>query len=317
MMMPIDRIDFMDYLRNNLDETELADIESEAKRKISNLQILSFINNPNGDGRIVALFDNHIVFVDRRYTGGPILAGEVWLCSLEFNSSVYIATPLKRITSTILLELDAPIRNGIIEQLWKEKKDQYEAHFEELYRQNLTQELTTKFNGELKDALSKKDDEISTLKDTISGLKQELMELRSDKNIDHIDLTSDEIALYSDEPEQNVATSPVEFAHTPKCNNYDPLHSVNQPYKYNDVYRTNYNSITSTAFTERRYSVHISPNLSVILVRPDNNGDVPCVNNSLCLYGLNALIPFNGREKMEAEYSSKYNGMIISTRFKP
>lgn len=317
--MPIERINLIDYQRENFTEKELEELQNRADEVIGKLRILSFITNPNGDGRIVSRYNNLIVLVDWDYKGPPVAPGEVWLCSLESGNSVYIATPLKRITSNILMELDPSLKNSIIDELWNEKRDFYEAQFEEKYRQSLTQELSARFKQEGEDAIAGKDLEIGELNKRIAELKQELMDVRSDKGIKSFELTSDIIDISSDEEvcKPVVSTDVPVRSYEPVRPVNDPLHTISQSYGYDDVYRVNLNAIASSAFTEKRYSVHISPNLSVILVCPDDDGDVVCVNNSLCLYGLEFIIPFKGRERMEAEYSSKYNGMLISTRFKP
>lgn len=317
--MPIERIDLIDYQRENFTEEELEELRGKTDEVIGKLRILSFITNPNGDGRIVSRYNGLIVLVDWDYKGPSVVPGEVWLCSLESGNSVYIATPLKRITSNILMELDPSLKNSIIGELWNEKRDFYEAQFEDRYRQSLTQELSVQFKQEKEDAIAGKDFEIGELNKRIAELKQELLDVRSEKGIKSFELASDIIDLSSDEEVRKPVVDtgvPVRSYETVRSVN-DPLHTVSQSYRYDDVYRTNLNSITSSAFTEKRYSVHISPNLSVILVCPDDGGDVICVNNSLCLHGLDSMIPFKGRERMEAEYSSKYNGMLISTRFKP
>lgn len=328
MTMPVERINLIDYQRENLTEEELEEMNVQAEKEVSKLVVLSFRTNPNGDGRTVSQYSKMFVFVDWDYKGPSVLPGEVWLCSIEKNNSVYLATPLKRITSNILLELDPILKKSIIDQLWKENKKSYEEQFDEKYRQNLTQELSEQYLEQEKKAIAAKDEEIEGLNRKISELKKELSDIRSEKRIESFELASDIIDISS--VEENTRTEAVEdeSIHNvrPAIPNVvqgvvrpkdDPLHAVSQSYRYKDVRRTNRNSISSSAFTEGKYSVHISPNKHVILVRPDDDGDVVCVNNSLCIYGLEFIISYIGEEEMEAEYSSKYNGMLISTRFKP
>ena len=75
--------------------------------------------------------------------------------------------------------------------------------------------------------------------------------------------------------------------------------------------RTGPNLIRSESFTEDRYDVHMSPNRKYLLVEPDEQGEVVCVNRTLFLGNLESLSPYNGPMELLARRSDKYGGMLI------
>jgi len=77
------------------------------------------------------------------------------------------------------------------------------------------------------------------------------------------------------------------------------------------VRRDGPDSISSDSFDKSRYFVHLSADHRVIIVRPHNEGDVVCMDNTIVLAGLSLVSTFNGPYEMVSEYNYSYGGILI------
>ena len=78
-----------------------------------------------------------------------------------------------------------------------------------------------------------------------------------------------------------------------------------------DVERVGENTLYSPSFTDNRYFVHLSPNRNYLVIRPSEKGRAVCINNRIELERFGDVKPFTGKEKLNAEYSRRYGGMLV------
>ena len=67
----------------------------------------------------------------------------------------------------------------------------------------------------------------------------------------------------------------------------------------------------SESFEDGRYFVHVSPNRKIMLIRRHDDGGVFCVNHQLMIQDLERLSAFSERKELKAEYSQKYNVILV------
>ena len=128
--MTEERLDFMDWQRDMSNVVESNGFtQDDYREQIRRLKVLGFHIDRKGVN-IVSEIDGVIVFVDRKYSGEKVLAGDVWLCSATMVGMVYYAMPLKKITSSMIMGLSDEIRDQIIDALWCSNRSEFERIFE-------------------------------------------------------------------------------------------------------------------------------------------------------------------------------------------
>ena len=330
-------------LQRKLMDSDISDvvaydfIEKTKKR----LYLLSFALDAKGKN-IVSHIKGTIVFVDSKFPG-KVEVGDTWICTADLaDSNVYYAMPIYKVTVSLLMNMDEGLRYEMIDALYKRNKKMFEAEFAERYKEEV-------HDSAVLDARSEYDGIIAQLQAQVSELdlqlkqnrilsqsvmaaprpEPEMIELGSDvddiapielgsedDNVEPIELGSD---VGSEPAEQRNPISTAPHTIPSMYRNSTPgIPEIRTPEKaasasaivYN-VERLDENTLYSESFTDQKYFIHISPDRNLLVVRPNSFGSVFCINNKVKLKGLGKLSEFTGHKRLVAEYSDRYEGMII------
>ncbi len=277
-------------------------IDYDLRGIVSQFRVLRFDLDRVGD-KVVSKIDNEIVFIDRRWEGDRPKVGEIWVCRVTHPGTVYVAEPLVRVDPSFLMGLGESQRREIMDTLWKDHSDLFENEFERRYHDSVLIEAKEQLQAE-------HDGEIDGLKARISSLETQL-----DQSL--MMLNSRSQGGETDEPSEAI-NGIQRAAHIEVMSDGSPSSvsriSGSHGFTQYEVNRVGPNMLFSDSFTDGRYSVHISPNRRFMTVREDPNGPVIAVNNHLHLRGLDGISSYVREERMFAEYSEKYDGMLIDFR---
>ena len=321
------RMDFFDFQRQMADSAEDAGFgEEEVHDQVRKLKILGFHIDRKGEN-IVSEIDGIIAFVDRKYNGEKVMPGDTWLCSATMATTVYYVMPLKKITSSMIMGLSDDIREDIIDTLWQKNRSEFEKVFEKNYKDAIFQQA-------YKEAEEKSSGIVAELQAKVADLTRQVEHSRivlgsRETEEDYIELGSDD-----EEPAESrdAATAPVqafEIQHPaddfnpvigrksmvsapgmPEVKVSEPLFRQPQAQRY-AVERVSEETIYCESFVDGKYFVHINPSKRFIVVRRHDYGSAICVGKKIRLDGLGSYSGFNGRCPLVAEYSPRYDGLLI------
>lgn len=324
--MTEERMDFMDWQRDMSNTVESNGFsQDEYREQVRRLKVLGFHIDRKGEN-IVSEIDGVIVFVDRKYNGEKVLAGDVWLCSTMMKGMVYYAMPLKKITSSMIMGLSDEIRDQIINALWRSNRAEFERIFEQRYKEDVYKQAYAQANDE-NQAI------IAGLKSTIDDLTKQVEHSRMliggmESSDDYIVLGSEDVEETSKEEVgvrqvQEVVQVPMEEFNPvigrrtmvsapgmPEVRVSDQFQGRVPSVKYT-VERISEETIHSESFIDGKYFVHINPSKRFIVVRKHDYGSAICINGKIRLDGLGAYSGFSGRCQLMAEYSARYDGLLI------
>lgn len=316
--------DIFDWQRKYAEENGLNDELEETLKASGKLNaVLTFRPNPRKNG-IISEYKSIYVFPDQ---DSDIQPGEPYLCLLTPYDGprglVYYAKAVRKIDTGLLMEIDPKVREDIVNNLWSRHGSQFEKRFEEKYLVTLQNRIEQETRDGHLAALAAKDEDIKALRMQIGELRNRLAENRPDP--EGYRLESDEVVLTSDEEEREQIprmpaptvpqAQPVQYREdAPQVQQTgDPMARSRPRYRY-DV-TINGNILRCSALEEgEKYFVHVSPDTRKLLIRPNEEGRVLCINNALCIAGLKEI--FNVGEPgqdnhLEAEFSDRYGGMIV------
>ena len=305
------------------------DAEEMAEEYSKKLHILTFGLDKKGTN-IVAQLNGLIVFVDREFQY-EVGIGDTWICKTEPGFNCAYATPLIKITLNDILNFNEQLRENVLSILWRKHGSDLKAIFENRYKAELqgkiAEELKEEYEERLARATKEKDDLESELRQTRFQLEtqrftprsqeEDFILLGSDDNSKGPDAgmygSCDEISLSSaDVPRSpgivnNMGVPQVQEAPRgpPQIKRAEP---VTQKF---EVERIGEDTIRSPSFTDNRYFVHISPDYKLLVIRPNEDGNVYCINNSIRLKDLGLVSSFTARKFLVAEYSELYEGMLV------
>lgn len=324
--MTEERMDFLDWQRDMSNTVEANGFtQDEYREQVRRLKVLGF-HIDNKGVNIVSEIDGVIVFVDRKYNGEKVLAGDVWLCSATMVGMVYYAMPLKKITSSMIMGLSDEIRDQIINALWRSNRAEFEKIFEQRYKENVYKQAYAQANDE-NQAI------IAGLKSTIDDLTKQVEHSRMliggmESSDDYIVLGSEDVA---ETPKEEAGVRQVQEVVQALAEEFNPVIGrramVSAPgmpevrvsdqfqgripsVKYT-VDRISEETIHSESFIDGKYFVHINPSKRFIVVRKHDYGSAICINGKIRLDGLGAYSGFSGRCQLMAEYSVRYDGLLI------
>lgn len=320
------RQDFMDWQRDMSNVVESNGFtQDEYHEQIRRLKVLGFHIDRKGVN-IVSEIDGVIVFVDRKYSGEKVLAGDVWLCSATMVGMVYYAMPLKKITSSMIMGLSDEIRDQIIDALWSSNRSEFERIFEQRYKEDVYRQAYSQANEENQTI-------IAGLKSTIDDLTKQVEHSRM--LIGGLESSEDYIVLGSEETrEVSAEDSAVQLVHEIAQGSGEEFNPVigrrtmvstpgmpevrvsdqsqgKIPSVKNSVERLSEETIYSESFIDGKYFVHINPSKRFIVVRKHDYGSAICINKRIRLDGLGSYSRFSGKCQLMAEYSARYNGLLI------
>ena len=326
--MTEERHDFLDWQRDMASTVEGGGFaEADYREQVKKLRILGFHIDRKGEN-IVSEIDGTIVFVDRKYNGEKVLAGDIWLCSVVMFGMVYYAMPLKKITSSMIMGLSDDIREGIIDALWKSNRAEFVKMFEQRYKEGVYQEAYSQAKKESQAIIAGLEDRVSELSKQVEHSRMILDSQGSPE--DYILLGSEEDGAPAQavrqvappyEPESAQAPAedfnPVIGRRTmvsapgmPEVRVADQLQWRAPTQRY-AVERLTEETIYSESFVDGKYFVHINPSKRFIVVRRHDYGSAICINKRIRLDGLGAYSGFSGKCQLMAEYSARYDGMLI------
>lgn len=322
------RRDFLEWQRDMASKVEDSGFtETDYREQIRKLRILGFHIDRKGEN-IVSEIDGTIVFVDRKYSGEKVMVGDVWLCSAVMVGMVYYAMPLKKITSSMIMGLSDDIRDGIIDALWKSNRAEFVKIFEQRYKEDVYQQAYNQAKEESQAIIAGLEDKVSSLSKQVEHSRMILGSQESPE--DYIVLGSEEDAELENVTTQVVPVYEPASVQMPR-EDFNPVIGRRSmvsapgmpevrvadqlpwrvPTQRYVVERLAEETIYSESFIDGKYFVHINPSKRFIVVRKHDYGSAICINRRIRLDGLGAYSNFGGRCQLMAEYSARYDGMLI------
>jgi len=281
-------VEFNKWVAGENEKHDLTDEELDEIRR-TETAVLTFIREDSG--RVRSSHRGMTVFRHRDFEN-IIMPGETWVCSLEKKSTYYFAKGLKRADSAFLFELNKDQIEEIASYIWVQQRHIIEPLLDEKYK-----DMTAKKIAQVAEETGQRyEAEIMALKENIHGLEQKEAE---NKNI----ISSLHEKLDAAKKERTVKAGKVK---TP-----DLAIETRLPVTAVSVRRDGPDSISSDSFDKSRYFVHLSADHRVIIVRPHNEGDVVCMDNTIVLAGLSLVSTFNGPYEMVSEYNHSHGGILI------
>ncbi len=297
------------------------DLEKQAKT----LHILRF-GLDKRKTNIVSQIDGTIVFVDRDYVG-TVQVDDAWLCSVSEKSSVYYAIPLKKITAATFAEFDERLRAEIEEHIWAANKPTLRSVFAEKYRDET-------YKKAVEETSAKNAEIIRSLKERVADLEKQVeqsrivMESGNRPEDEGIELSSEEVPEETQEPVAVPAQDVPEQeevppriltggGYTPRvpgipeiraADGAQPSGSAGRKYY---VERLDENTLYSDAFADGKYFVHVNRSGKFLVIRPNGYANVIATNRRMVIEGLGVMARFTGRTGLTAEYSSRYDGLLV------
>ena len=306
------------------DEEALESLDKGLKK----IHMLTF-GLDNKKTNIVSFLNGKITFVDGRFPG-KVDVGDVWICSVSSSGTVNYAMPLYKITASFLINLDSHLREEMIDSLWERNKSMFETDFAQRYKDEIHDSAILEARAEL-------GDKITELKTRVSELENQLAQNRilnkttiavQDQQTEMIELSSDIddmgcIELGSEVIATDTETSFIREPSVPKIPSTYRAGSPGIPeirvaevkgptqHIIFNVERIGEETLYSESFTDHKYFVHISPDTKILTIRPNEFGSALCINKRIRLKGLNKLSPFTEQKKLTAEYSDRYEGLMV------
>lgn len=323
------RMDFFDFQRQMADSAEDEGFTAEdVREQVKMLKILGFHIDRKGEN-IVSEIDGVIAFIDRKYSGETVAPGDIWLCSVTKVGLVYYAMPLRKITSSMIMGLSDEIREGIIETLWKKNRSEFVKIFEKNYKEAIFQQA-------YREAEEKSAGIVAELQAKVAELNRQVEHSRivlgsREAEEDYIELGSEYEEPAVAEPAINAAApvqtpdvqrpadifnpvigrkSMVSAPGMPEVRVSEPLFRQPPAQRY-AVERVSEETIYCESFIDGKYFVHINPSKKFIVVRRHDYGSAICVGKKIRLDGLGSYSGFSGRCQLVAEYSPRYDGLLI------
>ena len=326
----VERLDFQDWQREMLEVVnDNGFSENDYHEQVRKLKILGFHVDRKGEN-IVSEIDGTIVFVDRKYNGEKVLAGDIWLCSAVMVGMVYYALPLKKITSSMVLGLSDTIRDDIVDALWRKNRPEFIRIFEQNYKQGIYNQAYNQAKSESEGIIAELEDRIDMLTKQVEhsrmvieskGSPEDFIILGSDEPSDESDVrpVSEAVSVLEAEPAQTLREefNPVigrkSMLSAPGMPEVTVSEQVQRrvPVQKYDVERLTEETIYSESFIDGKYFVHVNPSKKFIMVRKHDYGSAICINKRIRLDGLGSYFGFGGRCKLMAEYSVRYDGLLI------
>lgn len=264
-------------------------LDDEDWEDLKNTAVLTFLEDDSG--KVSSMYKSRRVY--RHYDSErTILPGETWICSLVSSQTfTYFARGLQRVDSSFMFELKKDQKDAIAASIWDKHKNTIEPLLEEKYKDILSKNIAQAV------ADTKKEYEITIkeLQETARGLEQKDAE---NKNI----ITSLQEKLNASEAEKDSGLNKNLIPNMPF---YTP------PQISFSVRRDGPDSISSESFNKSRYFIHLSADRRIIVVKPHDEGNVVCMNNTIILEGLSLISSYNGPQEMVSEYNHIFGGIQI------
>ena len=307
-------------------DDEASELAETYSRK---LHILTFGLDRNGT-KIISQLNGRIIFVEKDFQY-EVGIDETWICSLKEAYNCSYATPIIKLTLNDILNFNEQLRENVLSTLWKKYQNDLKTIFENRYKAELknmiAEELKTDFEEKLERLTKEKDDIENELRQTRFQLETQRTAAPVVED-DFIILGSNDV-VSKKEPVQSVQVQPTPVT-TVVATEQVPMQvasgiqsapgvprSIPQIKRVGpvaqkfEVERIGPDSLRSPSFTDNRYFVHISPDYKVLVIRPNEDGDVYCLNKVIRLKDLGLVSGYTAKKFLVAEYSELYEGMIV------
>jgi hypothetical protein len=255
-------------------------------------------------GLVAFTDDNSIVFLRSGYED-VVRPGEIWLCSVSKNENgIRYARPMDQVTLSMLMQMNENLRRAIEDSLWDRNKPVYEDAF----RQRFIAEEYDRIREELKEESRKT---VSELESRIHELETQLEQKQFALESMSVGVDDEEITLSSEPVRANVPEQPPQYYREtdPARLGEDTRSPLPRAFK---VRRFGPRSFQSEYFTGRRCFVHISPSRKYVLVRFHEDGNIYCFNHTISIGGLERISDYVEGAEYNAEYSKRYEGILIN-----
>lgn len=244
---------------------------------LSNIEVLRF--ETDSSGRIFSRHSGKAVYPNWSYPES-FHSGEIWVCSLELNpknGGNYFATPVQRIDSSFLYEMEKEQISEFAINIWNSNRAILEPELEKTFEpvmesriERIVAERTESIeseNADLKSCIKELKERNENNEALIANLQNIVEELKKQKSVSSTMIVGAEVA---------------------------GRESVTDHLMMNTVTRIDETTLESGLFTHSRYRVYTNVNHDMLLFRPDNKGKVACINGRVNLRGLGTILPFIG-----------------------
>lgn len=312
--------------RFGIDEDEYP--EDSFKSDMRRYAILVFKSNPKKEG-LIAMYKRKVTFLNWSYKGEPIEPGDHVLCTVEEELEHNVATPVMKITPSILMGLSSEMRDAIVDALWDKNRKDYEDNFEKRYKNEIYERAKEETKAEKDSLIAEYEERIANLTNQLAAARFAMDVASKNSDSDEIELSSDPVeeksdrksegrprmideSLQIDSEEQRPRNSePSVLRSDPIMPRYRDLLNFYRGSGVIEVQRVAQRAIYSEDFEDGRYFVHVSPNKKLMLIRKHEEGEIFCVNHQIMIQDLERLYPFTEKKDLKAEYSSKYDGVLV------
>ncbi len=315
------KLDFIDFQRDFGSEFTENFTGDDLEKQMKKLRILRF-GLDKKRVNIVSSIEGTIVFVDRDYAG-TVQTDDVWLCSVTESGNVYYAVPLKKFTSATFAEFDERLRAEVEEHIWEANRPALQKAFAEKYRKEI-------YEKAVEEANSKNSEIIRSLRDRVAELEKQaeqsriVIESGSRPEDEGIELSSEEMPEPAAVPVQEVPEQEEippriltgggylpRVPGIPEIRAADGTQTSGSAGRKYYVERLDERTLYSDAFADGKYFVHVNRSGKFLVIRPNGYANVIATNRRMVIEGLNVMARFTGRKSLVAEYSSRYDGLLV------
>ena len=293
------------------------------------LHILTFRLDNKGTTIVSQTNNGCIVFVDRDFQY-EVAIGDTWICTLAPGYNCSYATPLFKITLNDILNFNEQLRENVLGTIWRKHGNDIKAYYENRINAELQNKIAEELKADYQDSLERinkeKDDLENELRQTrfqlenqrnpVAVAADDYITLRSDDSPagtvaapagnEYVTLSSSDTEMQPPQISSGIQPAPYPQRGPPQIKRAEP---VTQKF---EVERIGEDSLRSPSFTDNRYFVHISPDYKLLVIRPNEDGNVYCINKIIRLKDLGLVSGFTNTPKfLVAEYSELYEGMLV------
>lgn len=305
----------MDWNEFIVQKSEEFDMDLSEWAPLTRNAIVGFDYDDNGN--ISGKHNGRMVYRDSS-TERKILAGETWIVQLTLNPKTgtnYFAKAVRRIDASFLFELNREQRDEIAEAVWSRHRQELEPDMRKLYENRTQLRIANevyKVNQAHEEEKELMRADIDDLKKSVDEAEARVSELSADleaalaakaaleKDLEGRDALIEK--LKSSPAPEAAAAKPSKSSKSKKKAEADPDEwnggkgMVGMlPYT---VTRTGPDTLWSDMFGNKLYKVRISKDGKNMVMRHEkNHGNVACRDGVMCLEGLGAISPWNGKEE--------------------
>ncbi|WNY23923.1 hypothetical protein MmiHf6_12470 [Methanimicrococcus hongohii] len=268
---------------------------------VKNTTVLTF--RMDDSGKVSSTYNGLRVY--RHYDSEKIiLPGETWICSLILNQTyTYFARGLQRIDSSFMFELKKDQKDAIAAGIWEKHKNTIEPLLEEKYKDILSKNIAQAVT----DTRKEYETVVKELHEAVHILEQKDAENKNIITSLHEKLNASETEKKSNSNNGLIPNNGL----TPNSGLIPNMPFYAPPQIAVSVRRDGPDSISSELFNKSRYFVHLSADQRIIAVKPHDEGNVVCMNNTIVLAGLSLLSSYSGPQEMVSEYNHIFGGIQI------